>query len=548
MSFYAFKIPLGSNHHLTLSTSSEFSTLMVSRSISARLGHIESHFLQAVTSGTEAVIAFHRDWSQLRASIDDAALKGLLEDDTAVLAHVTASRVAIIAETLLDTQVAAEEMSSTLRNELAEELVYLSPSNLPKRPLPRDDHEQDVVSQPESVATHSSTFQTFDSSTFQPCPADEAPVAYTYFSEDVEDTTPPPPTAGFKRRFEDPSVDYPSAAPRPYKRSRSHCTLAIATSSDPPHQDCIINDSSFTSSKSVGTNATALCASPSPPLSRDLPGCIVPIAAEISPSRKRRLSETDSDVSLKRPHNLKPYRLQAVSNPFPVITNNIISYEPPPLDLLNGPVSDPQITPLTLAELDQFDRGATSGGDTLAPFSDPLDASLLSDFSSCGLVTTTSSDSYKSAQVSTVCSDEDTSLRSLDGLSSLFQLPAIHHEYISPYGWSTSSSVVADSQTVSDDLVDTGISLQECDWSVLNQLDHSHELASPSQSSTSSPPFPSSPSSLCDPLGSDQLLIDLGVIPSFDFDFHGFDASQPTKSLSVYEGTFFPWSSFLNAW
>ena len=91
-------------------------------SICQRLSRVELDFLLALQEGDDAIAAFERNWSALLSEVDQRETLG---QDVLELAHIVASRLSILSESLLDFQLESDSLTSTLNGEVEEILQDL---------------------------------------------------------------------------------------------------------------------------------------------------------------------------------------------------------------------------------------------------------------------------------------------------------------------------------------------------------------------------------------------------------------------------------------
>ncbi|KAI0652024.1 hypothetical protein C8Q79DRAFT_935831 [Trametes meyenii] len=229
-------------------------------SLQDRLISMEDDFVSALIEGDAAVVAFNQRWERLVDDIDVALQDNNLDDGILALVHVTATRIATLADITADVYTSYNAFTTELVDQIEELMSELTLVDHPHASL--DDRSLHV-------------------------PLETRPVAAP------------------KRRRSPESRASSNPAKRQRVGSLSQNDLNI--SGQPLHKNMFGVSSLLPSSRHTTPKSTSLGSSPSPDVDRN------PL------TRKRRLSETDlfgPPDSRKRPH-IGP-RLHAVSDSFAV--------------------------------------------------------------------------------------------------------------------------------------------------------------------------------------------------------------------------------------
>ncbi|KDQ63284.1 hypothetical protein JAAARDRAFT_53510 [Jaapia argillacea MUCL 33604] len=162
-------------------------------SIRRRLLSAEIDLLNSSTDDPSATSAFESSWLKLQDDIDEAMQSHLLSEETIRLAHSAASRIAILAERLLEVHASFDSLTSSLSKELDNIFDTIGDDVQPSRaPYPPHHH---VLLQCPTIET--STFQDMDIRT--PCPAFVLP-CYKWLLRNIHN---PYPSKEFKQSVAD---------------------------------------------------------------------------------------------------------------------------------------------------------------------------------------------------------------------------------------------------------------------------------------------------------------------------------------------------------
>ncbi|KAI0257923.1 hypothetical protein BC834DRAFT_307178 [Gloeopeniophorella convolvens] len=101
-----------------------------------RVGQAEQQFLLAVARGEEALEEFYPEWSQLTNDIEDAKVKGEVDDETALLISRVSRAIEAIADFMLQSQAMVEDAQSCLLNDLIQDSPAGDPLRAPSQMVP----------------------------------------------------------------------------------------------------------------------------------------------------------------------------------------------------------------------------------------------------------------------------------------------------------------------------------------------------------------------------------------------------------------------------